>query len=140
MAAEGSLELLGEASTERDAEYTAAGKFGATLAEHYLAAERALRVSTQIVTQSDVRSAEEVEATKSSALGQKQQPLQQQEVQQQQFEPVAVGAVELNFGRRGAGCGDQQLDGVDKEVGVAAERVVQSRHRVDQNMSCHLFD
>ena len=61
-------------------------------------------------------------------------------MQQQQFEPVAVGAVELNFGRRGAGCGDQQLDGVDKEVGVAAKRVVQSRNRVDQNISCHRFD
>ena len=86
--AERSLELLPEGSTERDAEDTAAEYLAAALAEDYLAAERALRVSTQVATQPDVTSAEEVEATKSPALRQ----------QQQQCEPVAVWAVAASNG------------------------------------------
>ena len=68
VAAEGSLELLAEASTERDAKYTNAEYLAAALAEGYLAAERALRVSGEAVAHPGVTSAEEVEATKHSRI------------------------------------------------------------------------
>ena len=75
VAAEQSLEVIAGSSTERDAEYATAEYLAAALGEDYLAAERALRVSTEAATPPDVTSAEELEATKRPAV--KQQPLQQ---------------------------------------------------------------
>ena len=47
VAAERSLEVFAELTTERDSEYTTAKRLAAALAEDYLAAERALRMATE---------------------------------------------------------------------------------------------
>ena len=75
MAAEQSLEVIAGSSTEQDAEYATAEYLAAALEEDYLAAERALRVSTEAATPPGLTSAEELEATKRPAV--KLQPLQQ---------------------------------------------------------------
>ena len=72
VAAERSLEVFSEASTERDAEYTTAEYLAAALADDYLAAARALGVSTEAATRPGVMSAGEVGATKRPAVKQQE--------------------------------------------------------------------
>ena len=82
-------------------------------------------MSTQIATQPDVTSAEDVEATKSPALR-----------QQQPFEPVAVGAVATSNGP-----GEMRAEAMSSEA-ESIRRVVLQQNGVlgQRGASTHPFD
>ena len=114
--AERSQEVLAEASTERDAEYTGAEVLAAASAEDYLAAEKALRVSTQVATQPDVTSAEEMEATKRPRVRQ-QQPLHQPSSSSSSSSGSEGGGAQ-SWARGGMSSGVQRLVGADLDGGT----------------------
>ena len=107
VATERCLEVLAEASSERGAEFTTAEYLAAALADDYLAAERALRVSSEATTQPDVTSAEKVKSKKSPAVRQQQKPLHHPSSSSSDSE----GGGAQSWARSGMGGGVQQLVG-----------------------------